>query len=117
MKFGYEFRRTTITLTQDAGFRGKLVLRRPEHISCAAAPCFRASMRPGDTRRHSFENSHGLYVQDSFRMTPRFTLNLGMRWDYFGIIGEKNNLFHRLEPGGRRDRNTVGHQRHFRPAL
>jgi len=98
VKFGYEFRRTTITLTQNAGFRGKLGF---DDLSTFLAGTPSSGVNAaGDTRRHSFENSHGLYVQDSFRMTPRFTLNLGMRWDYFGIIGEKNNLFHRLSPAG-----------------
>ncbi len=26
-------------------------------------------------------------------MTPRFTLNYGLRWDYYGVVEEKNNLF------------------------
>ncbi len=46
----------------------------------------------GDTTRHTFENSFGFYVQDSFRVNPRLTLNFGLRYDYFGVVGEKNNL-------------------------
>ena len=41
------------------------------------------------SRQHSaayFENSHGVYVQDSFRVTPRLTFNYGVRWDYFGVV-------------------------------
>ena len=26
-------------------------------------------------------------------MTPRVTLNYGLRWDYYGVVKEKNNLF------------------------
>ena len=44
------------------------------------------------TRRHTFENGFAFYLQDSFRVTPRLTLNYGLRWDYFGVVGEKNNL-------------------------
>ena len=46
----------------------------------------------GDSTRHTFENNFGFYAQDSFRLTPRLTFNYGLRWDYFGVVGEKNNL-------------------------
>ncbi len=52
----------------------------------------------GDSKRHTFQNSHGFYLQDSFRATPRLTLNYGVRWDYFGVIGEKNSLFYTVVP-------------------
>ena len=31
-------------------------------------------------------------IQDSFHLAPTLTLNYGLRWDYFGVMGEKNNL-------------------------
>src|SRR6266567_6446707 len=46
----------------------------------------------GDSNRNTFENGFGIYAQDSFRVTRRLTLNYGLRWDYFGVVGEKNNL-------------------------
>ena len=52
----------------------------------------------GDSRRHTFQNSDGLFVQDSFRLTSRMTLNYGLRWDYFGVIGEKNGLMWTFDP-------------------
>ena len=30
------------------------------------------------------------YFQDDWKMTPKLTLNLGIRWDYFGPINEQN---------------------------
>ena len=30
------------------------------------------------------------YFQDDWKMTPKLTLNLGIRWDYFGPINETN---------------------------
>src|ERR1035437_5148847 len=31
-----------------------------------------------------------LYFEDDWKMTPKLTLNLGVRWDYFGPINETN---------------------------
>jgi hypothetical protein len=46
----------------------------------------------GVTDRHIFEKSLGLYVQDSWRVKPNFTLEAGVRWDVAGALGEKDNL-------------------------
>src|SRR5208283_4411557 len=94
VKFGYEFRRTSITITQDTNFRGKLSF--PDLVSYVEGIPSGGSEASGDSRRHEFENSEGLYIQDSFRWTPRLTVTMGLRWDYFGVPGEKNNLFYRI---------------------
>ena len=46
----------------------------------------------GNSNRHTHEDNFGFYVQDGYRATSRLTLNFGLRWDYFGIVKEKNNL-------------------------
>ncbi|HEX4663606.1 MAG TPA: TonB-dependent receptor [Terriglobales bacterium] len=98
IKFGYEYRRTTIKLFQDSNFRGKL--------SFADLPSFLAGtpdvgsgskQAQGYTGRHSLENNHSFYFQDSFRATAHLTLNFGARWDYFGVVSERNNLFYRYD--------------------
>jgi len=46
----------------------------------------------GVTDRHIFQKSVGLYVQDSWKVKPNFTLELGVRYDITGALGEKDNL-------------------------
>jgi len=46
----------------------------------------------GVTNRHIFQKSVGLYVQDSWKVKPNFTLEAGVRWDVSGALGERDNL-------------------------
>lgn len=96
LKFGYEYRRTTIGIVQDTNFRGKLGF--DDLTAFVEGLPSSGSQASGYTNRHEYQNSNGLYVQDSFRYTPRLTFNLGLRWDYFGVAGEKNDLFYQLTP-------------------
>ena len=108
VKFGYEFRRTTITQVIDHNFRGGLSfgsdVASPNSplVTLTALQAFLEGIPDGghqvqgDSRRHTYQNSDGLFIQDSFRVTPKLTLNYGMRWDYFGVTGEKNGLFYTL---------------------
>jgi hypothetical protein len=94
LKFGYEFRRTTIELIQDNTFRGELGFG--DLSSFLEGTPDGGEIALGDTLRHTIENNHSLYIQDEFRWTPRLTVNYGMRWDFFGVVHEKNNLFYQM---------------------
>ena len=47
----------------------------------------------GNSVRHTYENNQGLYAQDTWQINSRLTFDFGMRWDYYGVVGEKNGLF------------------------
>jgi outer membrane receptor protein involved in Fe transport len=45
----------------------------------------------GVTNRRISQDSVGLYVQDSWKVKPNFTLEVGVRWDIAGALGEDKN--------------------------
>lgn len=96
LKFGYEFRRTFINAFFDAGYRGRLDFDSLEDFLAGRLSGGRAAR--GDSRRETFQNSHALYLQDSFRINKRLTLNLGLRYDYSGVIDEKQGRLSNFDP-------------------
>ena len=103
VKFGVDFHRTTVQQYFDKYFRGRLRFKDTfdpvtGNLVATAMQNFLAGNVTdgfqyfGDSTRHTFENNFGFYLQDSFRITSRLTFNYGLRWDYFGVVGEKNNL-------------------------
>jgi Carboxypeptidase regulatory-like domain/TonB-dependent Receptor Plug Domain len=106
IKFGYEFRRTTITHVIDHNFRGTLSFNDMQDFLNGLPSG--GKQVTGYSNRHTFQNSDGLFIQDSFRATARLTLNYGVRWDYFGVAGEKNGLFYTFNPanGGSNDQTN-----------
>ena len=106
MKIGYEFRRTTVHQFFDESFRGSLSFTSSTvgETNFTSLENFlqgmpsSGSILQGDTNRNTYQNSHALYVQDSFRVNHQFTFNYGLRWDYFGVIAEKNNLLSNFNP-------------------
>jgi len=97
IKFGYEFRRTSISQYFNRTFRGKLEFSGLESF-LAGIPDDGGTQGIGDTNRNTFENSHAGYLQDSYRFTRSLTLNLGLRYDYFGIVQEKQDMFTNVDP-------------------
>jgi hypothetical protein len=106
LRLGYEFRRTTIKLIQDNTFRGELGFGALSSFLQGTPSSGEIAL--GDTLRHTAENNHSLYIQDEFRWTPRLTLNYGMRWDYFGVVHEKNNLFYQMSAANGGTLNQIG---------
>ncbi|HEY4978229.1 MAG TPA: carboxypeptidase regulatory-like domain-containing protein, partial [Candidatus Acidoferrum sp.] len=79
LKFGYEFRRTSVSQQFNRGFRGTLSFDSITNFISGMPDG--GSQRQGNTNRNTFENSSAFYVQDSYRLTNKFTVNLGLRYD------------------------------------
>ncbi|MGC2694967.1 MAG: TonB-dependent receptor [Candidatus Angelobacter sp.] len=97
LKFGYEYRRTTVNQFYDLGYRGRLKFLTFEDF-LSGAISNGGSQFAGDSQRTTHQNNSGFYVQDNFRLTHKLTLNAGLRWDYFGVIYEDGNRFSLFNP-------------------
>ena len=102
MKFGVEYRRTTVNQFFDAGYRGKIVFDGSttgdpfQDFLAGTIDGGRAAQ--GNSQRNTHQNNFAFYFQDSFHVTRNLTLNYGLRWDYFGVIGEDKGQFSIFNP-------------------
>jgi Carboxypeptidase regulatory-like domain/TonB-dependent Receptor Plug Domain len=73
--------------------------------------------------RNNIYNDGNWYVQDSWKLTPKLTVNLGVRWEYYGVqhnsnpaldsnfyLGSGSNLFQQVRNGSAQiaDKSSVG---------
>lgn len=112
-KAGYEFRRTFINGFFDAGYRGKLSFASIQDFLSGTVDSGRQAM--GDSNRGTFQNNHSFYLQDNIQLSRRVTANVGLRWDYFGVIGEAKDRFSLFSPTNGLE--LVGHSSVVCPAV
>jgi len=119
IKFGGEYRRASISSFNDNLERGLFSFSAADPTTLALCPAAPGCSDPGvltlvsyyqgnnfpsidagNTQRTTFNNGLSFFAQDDFRATSRLTLNLGLRWEYFGPISEQNNLLANLGTDG-----------------
>ncbi len=52
----------------------------------------------GNPTRHVTDQGYALFVEDDWRVKPRLTVNLGVRWEMTTVMKEANNQFGNFEP-------------------
>ena len=90
-KAGAEWRRTFINSFINSGHRGKLTFASLDDF--LAGTIGGGSSAEGEGTRYTYQNGAGVYFLDSWRLNPKITLNYGLRWDYYGVIGAENHAF------------------------
>src|SRR5262249_31549243 len=113
IKFGYEFRRTSISQIFNRNFRARLAFGSFSDFLAGIPGSGGSSdsQNIGSSNRNTFENSYSAYLQDSIRLNRRLTLNLGIRYDYFGLVQEKHGLVTNVDPSNFGDVIPVGNGR------
>jgi hypothetical protein len=114
-KFGGEYRRAVIDSFNDNLERGLFSFGTADPTALALCPgapgCDDSGVltlvsfyegdtfplaNAGNTHRNTFNNGMSFFAQDDFRVGPSLTVNVGVRWEYFGPLGENHNLLANL---------------------
>ena len=96
-KFGGEVRRDLVHQATFRGGRGRIHFASLEAF-LAGTPGS-TTFLAGDPTRNLSQWLYAGYVQDDWRIKPRVTLNLGLRYEYQGVPTEDHNLLGNFEPG------------------
>ncbi|HVO64420.1 MAG TPA: TonB-dependent receptor [Terriglobales bacterium] len=95
-KVGFEFRHNSGRQYFNLDHRGTFAF--PSLAAFLAGAPDAGSQALGDSHRNIHQNNFAVYLENSYRYKPKLTMNYGVRWDYFGVLGEKNTLFSVFSP-------------------
>jgi hypothetical protein len=97
-KIGGEYRRAIVNSFNDQLARGRLNFDSLVDFLAGRVSTSGTAILRGATRRDTFTNNFGVFLQDDWRITPRLTLNLGMRYEYLGVFQEQGDRLSNFIP-------------------
>ncbi len=88
LKFGWDYQNTKVDGAEPNNFFTQLFATEADFTQFGPIDSglnlitLQSGPTPKDNEVHIRNNYNGLFVQDDWRVAPKFTLNLGLRWDY-----------------------------------
>jgi len=105
-KFGGDFRRNLADPSQFGASKGAINFRGGNHAFLGSTPLedllvgdpSSATIQSGNPARELSQWAYALSIQDDWRVLPKVTVNLGLRYDYASPMAEANNLLGGFDP-------------------
>ena len=96
VRMGVEYRHTSVDSLQDLNFRGRIKF--DDLTQFLAGNVGGGAINYGTTQRYTHQDSVAFFIQDSWQIAPRVTINAGIRWDYYGVIREGSDGISSYDP-------------------
>jgi hypothetical protein len=95
-KFGFEYVDVVLDGNTYSGAQGSLVF--PSVAGFLQGLPTSGSILTGDPTEEARSHWYATYAQDTWRVTSKVSLNLGLRWEYFGPPNIRGNFYGNFNP-------------------